>query len=223
MTEPENEREAAAAYRRLPREEPPASIDARIRAHAREAIETHPAPLVPPTGRRQWYFPVAAAAIIVLAVAVTWQMEREQPDPGDGLAQEGVDRLAARQEQGALPAPASRAQEAKPEVRQPAPHRPALTRERTQRDEAATQQNLPAAPSASAPATAEGRAQAFAKQVSPQAELERIAQLRREGKDEEADRALAEFRKRYPDYRIAPEMLKKVEKKSGSEPDFPKR
>ena len=222
MTEPENEREtereaeqeAAAAYRRLAREEPPASIDARIRAHAREAIETHPAPLVPPTGRRQWYFPVAAAAVIVLAVAVTWQMEREQPDQGDVLAPQGEEPPAARQEQGTLPAPAAQPREAKPKLREaePPPRR-ALTRERMQRDEATMQQNLPPAPSASAPAAAEGGAQAFAKQLSPQAELERIAQLRREGKDEEADRALAEFRKRFPDYAIPPQMREKVEKK----------
>jgi TolA-binding protein len=36
--------------------------------------------------------------------------------------------------------------------------------------------------------------------------------LRRQGKHDEADKALAEFRRRYPDYRIAEEMLKKVER-----------
>jgi hypothetical protein len=39
---------------------------------------------------------------------------------------------------------------------------------------------------------------------SPEVELERIARLRAAGRHEEADKALAEFRKRYPDYRIAP-------------------
>ena len=228
MTEREDDREAertaAGAYRQLPREEPPASIDARIRARAREAVETHPAPLVPPTGRRQWYFPVAAAAVVVLAVAVTWRMEREQPDAGDMLGPQAVEPQAppqqapqrqAPQQQGALRAPSSLAQEAKPKARktEEPPQRPALTRERMQRDEAASRPNPAAAPSAAASETAENRAQALAKQVSPQAELERIAALRRQGRDEEADRALAEFRKRYPGYRIAPEMLEKVEKK----------
>jgi hypothetical protein len=43
-------------------------------------------------------------------------------------------------------------------------------------------------------------------------ELERIAALRAEGKHDEADRALAEFRKRFPDYRIAEEMRRRVER-----------
>src|SRR6267378_1339513 len=65
-------------YRELGRDEPPAALDAAIRAEARRALVMHAAPLVPPTGRRHWYFPVAAAAVIVLAVAVTSQVEREQ-------------------------------------------------------------------------------------------------------------------------------------------------
>jgi TolA-binding protein len=53
----------------------------------------------------------------------------------------------------------------------------------------------------------------MSKVESPEASLERIAELRRQGKDEEADKALAEFRKRYPDYRLTDEMKAKVEKK----------
>ena len=47
---------------------------------------------------------------------------------------------------------------------------------------------------------------------TPERELERIAELRRQGRDEEADKALAEFRKRYPDYRIADVMRQQVER-----------
>jgi TolA-binding protein len=49
-------------------------------------------------------------------------------------------------------------------------------------------------------------------QEAPEKWLERIAQLRKEGRHDEADKALAEFRKSYPDYKIPEAMLKKVEK-----------
>ena len=48
--------------------------------------------------------------------------------------------------------------------------------------------------------------------LSPDQLLERIAELRRQGRHDEADKALAEFRQRYPDYRIPEEILKKVER-----------
>jgi hypothetical protein len=61
-----------------------------------------------------------------------------------------------------------------------------------------------AAPAAR-PQAAEERAAA-----DPERELERIAQLRAQGRDAEADRALEQFRKRYPDYRIADAMWERV-------------
>src|SRR5258706_12808554 len=118
MSEYDDEREVARRYRELPREEPPSALDAKIRAAAlgaaakdsRRAVMSHPAPLVAPTGRRQWYFPVAAAAVIVLAVAVTWQVEREQGDDGATPSQNA-------------PAPELRKQRkpAQEEVQKPAP------------------------------------------------------------------------------------------------------
>lgn len=47
---------------------------------------------------------------------------------------------------------------------------------------------------------------------TPEQWLERIAGLRRAGKHDEADRALAQFRARYPEYRIADEMRRRVER-----------
>jgi hypothetical protein len=48
---------------------------------------------------------------------------------------------------------------------------------------------------------------------TPEKWLERIAQMRSENKHEEADKALAEFRKRHPDYRISDSMLQRVERR----------
>jgi hypothetical protein len=48
---------------------------------------------------------------------------------------------------------------------------------------------------------------------TPEKELERIARLRSEGRHEEADKALAEFRKRHPDFRIPEPMLERVERR----------
>src|SRR5882762_7513694 len=76
----ERDPKVSQRYGELGREEPPGELDAGILAASRRAAETRLAPLVPPAGRRRWYFPVAAAAIIALAVAVTLQVERQQPD-----------------------------------------------------------------------------------------------------------------------------------------------
>jgi hypothetical protein len=48
---------------------------------------------------------------------------------------------------------------------------------------------------------------------TPEKWLERIAELRRAGRHDEADKALAEFRQRHPGYRIPEPMLEKVERR----------
>src|SRR3954469_23162467 len=71
MSEHDDEREVARRYRELPREEPRPELDAAIRAAARDRVSR--------SGVR-WYGPVAAAAMLLLAVAVTWQVERNKPE-----------------------------------------------------------------------------------------------------------------------------------------------
>jgi hypothetical protein len=44
-------------------------------------------------------------------------------------------------------------------------------------------------------------------ELAPETWLARIAELRKQGRTREADESLAEFKKRYPDYRI-PESLR---------------
>ena len=199
-------------YRELGREEPTPQIDAAILAAARRAAETRPAPLVVPSGRRRWYFPLAAAAIIVLAVAVTVQVERQQPDPE--IAVPPVTEPKVPTDDRTVPQPAPTfTPEPKPEApaSPPAaapPSDPASgMRESRRADPAAERAEAQRAP---APAA---RAMGKLAVEPPEQWLERIAELRKQGKHEEADKALAEFRRAYPEYRIPEAMLEKVEKK----------
>ena len=199
----ERDPKVSQRYRELGSEEPPTALDAEILAASRCAAETRLAPLVAPTGRRRWYFPVAAAAIITLAVAVTVHVERQQLDPGfSGLRSEPPE--AKREAPAAAAPPESPAK--LPAAPQPLSRAADAMQERGSAD---AQRESRVRSAAEAPARLLGQ---VAKADSLEAALERIAELRRQGKHDEADKALAEFRRRYPDYRIAEEMLKKVEK-----------
>jgi len=263
-------------YRALPREEPPRQLDDAILAAARRAVHTRPAPLVVPSGRQRWYFPLAAAAIIVLAVAVTVHVEREQPAE-DMLSSNTVTAPAAARE--AVP-PAPAAEPAAPARAPSAPAgAPSSQRRFEMRDEARAQKPPPApssderASNEAAPAelqkaptakpqavppppstmsqdafiaeqsagavmgrveapkaviAAKGSAEsqrrldegassgtrlAASALQSPEQWLQGIADLRKQGRHEEADKELAEFRKRYPDYKIPPTMRERVERR----------
>jgi hypothetical protein len=79
----------------------------------------------------------------------------------------------------------------------------------------------PPAPAASAPAMRAMQRERVAAEattaekaaLTPDQELERIAELRKHGRHDEADKALAEFRKRYPEFKIPPAMLERVERR----------
>lgn len=311
MTENDREDEIRRRYRELAREEPSRALDDAILAAARRELETRPAPLVAPTGRRRWTVPVAAAAVIVLSAVLTLHVQREQPD-AELSALQPAPPMARKDEQAAVagraevpreqpPALASKAEAeadgerrkdmAKlqaPERRRAAEPSPAKPRAPSGAPAPATvqpppppppapdlassaqprppadpgrfspdpapsmappaqvpqMQMRPAAPpakpaprasesvsaaGAGPPVAAEERpalgglrdsarlredATALAKRAepseSPERMLERIAALRREGRQKEADDVYAEFRKRFPDYRIPEAMREQV-------------
>ena len=203
----ERDPKVSQRYRNLPGEEPPRELDQAILAAAHRATDKAHAPLVVPAGRHRWYFSLGAVAILVLAVAVTVQVERQQPDP-ELTAPQAEPAPAAKAEPRLQRSPAFAPNPAAPKPAAPAPA-PELRKERAAGDLAANR--AAPSPSASSPAVTAQYAT-----VTPEQELERIAELRRQGRDEEADKALAEFRKRYPDYRMEEAMRQKVERRTGA-------
>ena len=179
----ERDPQVSRRYRELGSEEPPPSLDQAILAASRRST----AP------RRRWTVPLAVAAAAMLAVGIALHVERERPDTAVPTAPAEAPRDAARN---APPAVSGRAaRELQPQ---------AETRSKEERSEA---QEAPAAP-APIPQTAPA-ARAMSDAADPERLLEQIAELRKQGRHEEADKALEDFRRRYPDYRIPESALKK--------------
>ena len=159
-------------YRDLGSEEPPEAIDRAILAAASRGSKR----------RHRWYFGFAAAAVLVLTVAVALQMERRS-DP-ESVASVSP-REIPREESPTPPTPP--ASPARPPLAAPLPRAQQAPLDTARKREERA-------------ADAAVQAQSMAR--TPEHWLERIAQLRKEGRNEEADKELAEFRKRYPDYAI---------------------
>ncbi len=201
----ERDPEVSRRYRELGSEEPPARLDYSIISAARRAVEHPHAPLVTPSGRHRWYFSLGAAAVIVLAVAVTYQIQQEQPDPyAESVRQQEPAPAAAPAESPPKPAadaarPARRERRsAVPPVFVPEPPPQTQDSQRYEAQPSAPVQSsgAPAARSLAKPMQAPAAAE------TPEAMLERIAELRKQGKEDEADRLLADFKRRYPGYPI---------------------
>ena len=203
--------------------------DPKLSQHYRdlEALEPSPeldrtilAAAVAPSGRHRWYYSLAAAAVLVFAVALTIHIERQQPDPeaapppsvpAPSLTLHLEKELPKEAKAAAEAAPAPRPQvldEMRSRAEAPATARSpqAANEMRARRDAGVAQQSAPAARAAE-------RALARAVAEPPERWLERIAELRSRGKHEEADKALAEFRRAYPDYRMSEVMRERVEGK----------
>jgi hypothetical protein len=160
---------------------------------------------------------------------VTVQVEREQPDPETALPP--LRKEQKQDESRPVPQPAVKGEPDAP--RREAPQRKAAPSLRPEpapssaENKVERQPTAPAAPPAPAEmardsvqmqgapaARPEARTRAFASKIeSPQEWLERIAQLREAHRDEEADRAMEEFRRRYPEYQIPEAMLERLKKR----------
>ena len=213
MTEQDRDPKVSQRYRELGAQEPPRALDDAILAAARRSAR-------PWTQR--WAVPLSLAAVIVLSVTVTLRIQHEQPgievpvpqaapartvepaaEPSTPVAQTHEVKIPRRKaaEQPAPAVAAAPADPAPPVPREPKPFA-RQAEERTSRDAEAV---------ARAPQV--GPVQALKRVDMPERELERIAELRGQGRHDEADRALAEFRKRYPNYRIPEAMRERVERR----------
>jgi hypothetical protein len=92
-------------YRELAREEPPSAIDAAILAASRRAVKARP-------WSQRWIGPVSIAAVLVLGIGVSLNMQRERP--GIEVAAPQTDSSATRS---ALPQTPPAQSPAKPQVR----------------------------------------------------------------------------------------------------------
>lgn len=184
-------------YRALGREEPPPALDAAILAAARRR-------------RSRWAVPVSIAAVVVLAVGVTLRVQLEEQKGAEEVALSpqvmpapaAADEVARASKRDAMAPSAKVAQESRVVAAPPlrAGKREALA-------EVAADRAQPAAPASAN--VAAGRILAAAPET-PETWLERIAKLREAGKAGEADASLAEFRKRYPDYKMSDAMRARI-------------
>lgn len=256
MTE-ERDAKVSAAYRTLGAEEPPRALDDAILAAARSEAGARPGPLAQRAGRQRWYAPLATAAVLVLAIAMTLNMQTERPGIESPVPQASAppaaDREAAKaseteaakpaKQEAADPVPVERVTIAQRKAAAPAAPAPSVASEPkpfmaekpAMAGSASSDASRNVAPSAAGVlaqpleerslrdaqagpvqakrAEAPARMQAQKLADTPERELERIAELRAHGRHDEADKALAEFRKRNPDYRIPEAMRARVERR----------
>jgi hypothetical protein len=188
----ERDPQVSRRYRELGSEEPAASLDDAILAASRRSVAS----------RRRWYLPLAAAAVAALAVGIVLQIERQRPD-AEALTAPAEGPAKARPQASDAARDASPARSAPAESETPPQGK---TRSKEERNEAQEAVAAPRPIPQTAPA-ARGMSDA-----APERLLERIADLRKQGRHEEADEALAQFKRRYPDYRIPVETLRRIEK-----------
>ncbi|MEK6243870.1 MAG: hypothetical protein AABM33_05145 [Pseudomonadota bacterium] len=237
MTDQDRDPKVSQRYRELGAEEPPRALDDAILAAARREAGA----------RQRWYAPLATAAVLVLAVAVTLHLQVERPGIESPVRQAAPPPAAGPSSLVAEAQLSSPAREAAKEVAKPAAAGEVkIARRKSAEQPARSVAAAPVVPAPSEPkpfaadqaaastsarseeprgaassmtgtlarrAEAPANLQALKQADTPERELERIAELRGQGRHDEAEKALAEFRKRYPDYRIPEATRKRVERR----------
>ncbi|MBW8054146.1 MAG: hypothetical protein FVQ76_02430, partial [Nitrospira sp.] len=225
-----NDSELSRAYKEAAGEKPPAALDAAILQEARHAVD-HGGRVARGPFARTWLVPASLAAVLLLTVGLVTFVSRESgeaPSPA-GAPRRALeaDRLQSQQPRSKLEAqapaaplaeePALMMQQKVPAEKKAAPA-PPPAKMRTDAPASVTPAMVPAESTERMRARDEvGRKSKEDKReqrppaaltatemraLSPEEWLKRIAQLREQGKHDEAEASLAAFKKRYPDYPI---------------------
>jgi hypothetical protein len=209
MADLERDLRVSERYRALGREQPPPELDAAILAASRRR-------------RSRWVVPVSIAAVVVLAVGVTLRVQIEERKDAEDIALSPrvmqtpapADEVARQARRDAASAPAgleSRAQAAREAAAPPAaPAAAAAPQLGARKREAPAEASADRAEPAGRASAGVAVGKLSAPPQTPEQWLERIAKLRDAGKAREADESLAEFKRRYPDYRIPEAMRARV-------------
>ncbi len=200
-------------YGQSSRPEPPPALDAAILAAARAATT----PQHPP--RRPWWrrlqAPLALAATALFAIALTLSIDRNPPAEFESpAAAPGKERPAEAKRESPAGARGNLAPAHSPAAASGAPEASAAkslagpAADAANGSVAGDERRRSLAAPATPPATQASREDADPVALkAPEAWLEEIRSLRRQGKFPEAKRGLREFRAAYPDYRL-PEDLR---------------
>ena len=216
-------------YREMGMEEPPRALDDAILAAARRSARPW---------TKRWAVPLSLAAVIVLSVTVTLRIQHQPPGIESPVPQAAA---PATEGEAAKVVVQEAAKKAVKEIAIPATSNEARLSRRESADQPAASASAPPAvpgtpeprPFAADQAVAAAKSGEFSgaasslagklskpieersalQSITPERELEGIAELRRQARHDEADKALAEFRKRHPDYRISELMRERVERR----------
>ncbi len=225
-----NDSGLSRAYKDAAREKPPTALDAAILQEARRAVD-HGGRVARSPFARTWLVPASLAAVLLLTVGLVTFVSRESgeaPSPA-GAPRRALeaDRLQSQQPRSKLEAqapaaplaeePALMMQQKVPAEKKAAPA-PLPAKMRTDAPASVTPAMVPAESTERMRARDEvGRKSKEDKReqrppaaltatemraLSPEEWLKRIAQLREQGKHDEAEASLAAFKTRYPDYPI---------------------
>ena len=199
----------AELYRTTRHADPPAWLDQRILTAARTAVKPRRTPAIPwfrRRGPRFWAAPVALAATVVLAVGL-WRglpPAREISERPTAVEEKTAQSLAPPAANlNAAPTNSADTAVAPPAAPSAAPP-PKLDEQRLLRPRAIPMEPMRSESLQAAPARrpADEEAASIQKRIerrSPTAWRAEIAELRRQGRNAEADARLAEFRRHYPE------------------------